>query len=265
MTLRARVAGIGLWMPGFPNLASWLSGRPVDGADVPNAAAQAKLRRRSSLLVNMVADVASQASEQAGVPLSRLRIVVGSAFGELGTLVAMLDERERDGVLSPLRFQNSVHNAAAGLLSIAHHNKAPATSLAAGNDTVAMVLLEAMTLLALGGDEVIAIVADESLPQSIRPGHVASAIAAAIVLAPDGGAGATSGARAALGVLEDLRQTGAAPPAAERPLEVDGPSAAILPLVAAIGRGRSGRVEVSPAEDPRWSIVLRDAPGQAES
>src|SRR5262249_1924560 len=146
-------------MPGFPDAASWLAGRRVEGADVPNAAAQAKMRRRAGLLGNMAARGRAQAAAQAGVPLSRARIVVGSAFGELGTMVEMLDEREGDGVLSPLRFQNSVHNAAAGQLSIANKNRAPATSLAAGNDTVATALLEAMTLLALGGDEVIAIVA----------------------------------------------------------------------------------------------------------
>ena len=190
MSLRARVLGFGLWMPGFPDPASWLSGQPVAGADIPsasgpNAAAQAKMRRRSSLLVNMVADVATQASEQAGVPLSRLRIVVGSAFGELATLVEMLDERERDGLLSPLRFQNSVHNSAAGHLSIAHRNKTPAMSLAAGNDTVAMVLLEAMTLLALGGDEVLAIVGDEPLPPSIGRGSAPPRSSAALVLARD--------------------------------------------------------------------------------
>jgi hypothetical protein len=259
---------MGLWLPGFPGPASWLARQPVEGAEVPNAAAAAKLRRRSSLLVNMVTDVASQASAQAGVPLSRLRIVVGSAYGELATLVEMLDERERDGLVSPLRFQNSVHNAAAGQLSIVHGNKTPATSLAAGNDTVAMVLLEAMTLLALGGDEVVAIVADEPLPQSIRPGHHASAIAAALVLAPDTAGGAGPGSAPgtlSLGVLEDLRQTDAAPPAAERPLEIDGPSAAILPLIAALGQGRSGRIEVSPTEDPRWSIALRDASGLREA
>src|SRR6185436_3353102 len=86
--MKARVLGMGLWMPGFPDPASWLSGRPVEGADAPNA--QSKQRRRSSLLVNMVADVAAQASAQAGVPLSRLRVVVGSAFGELTTLMEML-------------------------------------------------------------------------------------------------------------------------------------------------------------------------------
>ena len=253
--MAVRVLGMGLWMPGFPDPASWLSGRAVEGADAPNA--QSKQRRRSSLLVNMVADVAAQASAQAGVPLSRPRVVVGSAFGELTTLMEMLDERERDGLLSPLRFQNSVHNSAAGQLSIAHKNKTPAMSLAAGNDTVAMVLLEAIALLALGGDEVLAIVADEPLPQSITRGHVAGAVSAALVLAPDGDSGA--GARPALAILEDLRQSQAPSGSVERPQEVDGPSAAILPLIAALAQGRSGRIDVSPSEDPRWSIQVRDA------
>jgi hypothetical protein len=250
--VRARVLGMGLWMPGFPDVATWLSGRGLEGADAPNA--HSKQRRRSSLLVNMVADVAAQASTAAGVPLSRLRIVVGSAFGELTTLVEMLEERERDGLLSPLRFQNSVHNSAAGQLSIGHKNKAPAMSLAAGNDTVAITLLESMTLLALGADEVLAIVADESLPQSIGPGPVTSAVSAALVLGPEGGSGA--GSPPALAILEDLRQRPAAD-AVDRPQEVDGPCAAILPLIAALSRGRSGRVNVSPAEDPRWSVMVR--------
>jgi hypothetical protein len=261
MTMRARVLGVGLWMPGFPDVAAWASGRRTDGADEPNAAAQARMRRRASLLVNMVADVAAQASVQSGVPLSRARVVVGSAFGELATMIEMLDEREGDGVLSPLRFQNSVHNAAAGQLSIAHKNRAPATSLAAGNDTAATVLLEAMTLLALGGDEVLAVVADEPLPQSIRSGAGAPALAVALVLGPD--AGAAPGAPPALAVLEDLRQAAAQPDVAtaEPPLEIDGPASAILPLVAALARGQSGRVTLSPAEAPRWSIEVRDARG----
>ncbi|HXU02073.1 MAG TPA: beta-ketoacyl synthase chain length factor [Polyangia bacterium] len=253
--MRARVLGMGLWMPGFPDVASWLSGQAVAGADAPNA--PPTQRRRSSLLVNMVSDVAAQASAQAGIPLSRLRVVVGSAFGELATLVEMLEERERDGLLSPLRFQNSVHNAAAGQLSIAHKNKTPAMSLAAGNDTAAMVLLEALTLLALGGDEVLAVVADEALPQSIRPGHVTGAVSAALVLGATGAA--TNGARPPLAVLEDLTQTTPASGSVARPQEVDGPSAAILPLIDALGRGGSGRIAVSPAEDPCWSIEVRRA------
>jgi hypothetical protein len=245
---------MGLWMPGFPDAASWLSGRAVEGADAPNA--PSKQRRRSSLLVNMVADVAAQASAAAGLPLSRLRVVVGSAFGELTTLVEMLEERERDGLLSPLRFQNSVHNSAAGQLSIASKNKAPAMSMAAGNDTVAMVLLEAMTLLALGGDEVLAIVADEPLPGAIWPGVRTAPVAAALVLAA-AGSGAPTAAQPAPALLEELLHTPAVPDAPDRPQEVDSPCAAILPLIAALGHGRYGRVNVSPAEDPRWSITVR--------
>jgi hypothetical protein len=255
LNVRAQVLGMGLWMPGFPDVTSWLTGRAVEGADAPNA--QSKQRRRSSLLVNMVADVAAQASAQSGVPLSRLRVVVGSAFGELSTLVDMLDERERDGLLSPLRFQNSVHNSAAGQLSIAHKNKTPAMSLAAGNDTVAMVLLEALTLLALGGDEVLAVVADEPLPASIRPGRVTTAVAAALVLGAETTAGAD--ARPPIAVIEDLRQAQATPPAADRPQEVDDPCASILRLFAALAQAHGGRVSISPPEDPRWSIAVRDA------
>ena len=127
-----------------------------------------------------------------------------------------------------------------------------------------MVLLEAMTLLALGGDEVLAIVADEPLPQSIRPGRVAtSAVAAALVLGARPRGAAPAGAAAA----RRARGAPAGPPRrpnAERPLEIDGPCAAILPLIAALGHGRSGRVTVSPAEDPRWSIVVRDARGKRD-
>ena len=234
-------------MPGFPESGELaLAASRSRARTPPNAAAQAKMRRRSSLLVNMVADVATQASEQAGVPLSRLRIVVGSAFGELATLVAMLDERERDGLLSPLRFQNSVHNSAAGHLSIAHRNKTPAMSLAAGNDTVAMVLLEAMTLLALGGDEVLAIVATsrcrrrsgrDSAPPRWRPRWCSPVDTARRPAGARDPGGSPAGARG-------IRL------ARDRPLGVDGPCAAILPLITALGQGRSGRVRRQPGRGP---------------
>ena len=131
-------------------------------------------------------------------------------------------------------------------------------SMAAGNDTVAMVLLEAMTLLALGGDEVLAIVADEPLPAvdlARRSGPLRSP--------PRSCWRRTRCARRPAqpppAVLEDLLQMPAVPDAPDRPQEVDSPCAAILPLIAALGHGRSGRVNVSPTEDPRWSIMVRDA------
>jgi hypothetical protein len=259
----AAVLGVGLWMPGFPTLGDWRAGRRVAGAEAPPSRQTGRLRRRQSLLIGMVAEVAAQASAEAGVSLAQVPIVVGSAFGELGTTMEMLNELEADGLPSPLRFQHSVHNSAVGTLSIAQHNAAPSTSLAAGNDTVAMVLLEAMTQLATAGGAVLAIVADEPLPEALVPHQQAAALAAALVLAPAEGPRAEVGARRPLAVLEDLRQVAVASPPAGRSVEVDGPSAAILALLAAMVGQRAGRVELGAGADSRWSIALRGpGPGQ---
>jgi len=250
----AAVIGMGLWMPGFPTLADWRAGRRVPGADAPPSRQTGRLRRRQSLLIGMVAEVAAQASAEAGVSLGRVPIVVGSAFGELETTIEMLNEIDGDGLPSPIRFQHSVHNSAVGTLSIAQRNQAPSSSLAAGNDTVAMVLLEAMTQLAAGGGEVLAVVEDEPLPEALVPRSEAAAVSAALVLAP---VGAAPAAASRLAILEDLRQVEAASPADGRSVEVDSPIAAILPLLDAIAARRAGRIELGAGGTSRWSVALR--------
>jgi hypothetical protein len=238
----AAVVGLAVWRP-----------------EAAEAGARAPARRRrTSLLAQIVADVATRATEQAGVSLATVPVVVGSVFGEMITTVEMLAEREADGTISPTRFHNSVHNNSAAHLSIGHKNTTFSTSIAAGNDTVAMVLLEALAWLGDRGGEVLAVVADEPLPAALGPST--AAVGAALVLAaPSAGAG---GARPPLALLSDLRQAhDAAAPSEPRPLEVPSPSAAILPLVAAIESAREpGRVAVS-AGPMRWSIAV--APGGA--
>jgi hypothetical protein len=239
----AAVVGLALWRP-----------------EAAEAGARAPARRRrTSLLTQIVADVATRATEQAGVSLERIPVVVGSAFGEMITTVEMLAEREADGTISPTRFHNSVHNNSAAHLSIGHKNTTFSTSIAAGNDTVAMVLLEALTWLRDRGGEVLAVVADEPMPPPLGPST--NAVGAALVLAasPDGAAG---GPRP-LALLSDLRQArDPAAPSEPRPLEVASPSAAVLPLVAAIESARQpGRIEVSTGPMARWSIAF--APGGA--
>jgi hypothetical protein len=255
----ATILGVGLWMPGFPSAGAWRRGERASGpeAEAPPARLPPRLRRRTSLLIRMVAEVAAQALEQAGVSPRGIPVVVGSAFGEMATTVEMLVEMDGEGTgggaVSPTRFHNSVHNSAAGYLSIAHGNQAPATSLAAGNQTVAMVLLEALTLLADRGGEVLAIVADEALPASLVSDVGPGAIAAALVLRA-GRAGA--GAPRPLAFVGELRQLAGGDSARGRAVEVASPVAAILPLIAAIGEGRSGRVELGPSGvPPRWSVA----------
>jgi hypothetical protein len=233
--------------------------RPDDKNQSPPPRLPVRLRRRASLLINMVAEVAAQATEQAGLSPAGLPIVVGSAYGELATTMDILSDIAGDGVVSPTSFQNSVHNSAAGYLSIAHENRTASTSIAAGNDTVAMVLLEAMTILATRGGEVLAIVADEALPALLGPFAQTTALAAALVLgaAPTGLPLTT--ARPPLAWLEDLRQD--VPPVA-RLTEVDSPCASILPLLAAIAAGSSARVTLGP-ESSSWSVFVRRPEGGA--
>jgi hypothetical protein len=94
----------------------------------------------------MYADVLARVASPA-LDLSRVPLVYASAYGEMNTTLELL-ERSLVSESSPLRFQASVHNAAAGLLSIATRNRSFCTALAAGYGSVAAALLEAYALLA---------------------------------------------------------------------------------------------------------------------
>ncbi len=234
MTLApASVIGVGLW-------------RPSPGAETPPPRLPPRLRRRASLLINMVAEVSAQAAEQAGASLMTLPLVVGSAFGELATTMDLLRDLTGDGVLSPTQFQSSVHNSAVGYLSIAHENRVASTSLAAGDDTLGAVLLEALTLLTLRGGRVLAVVADEALPADLVPrGAASEAVAAAFLL--------EAGTSARFAVLEDLR----AAVVTGHPDESDAPCASGVRLVDAIRAGRSGRVDLGVEGASTWSVAVR--------
>ena len=261
----AAVMGLGAWRPGFPDVRASHDQSARPDADVPPARLPPRLRRRTSLLVRMIAEVAAQASEQAGLPLGAMPIVVGSAYGELGTTMELLHELTVDRAVSPFRFHNSVHNTASGYLSIAHENRRPATSLAAGEHTAAMVLLEAMTVLAERGGDVLVVLADETLPAALTSPIATPASAAMILRArPRDGDEATFAAldRDALAWLGDLRPGPAAPPIpAERAADDDGGGRAFLRLLSAVVEARAQahpcRVQLTPGiGGGGWSIAV---------
>jgi hypothetical protein len=182
-------------------------------------------------------------------------LVAGSAFGEIGTTLEMLNDMERDGILSPTDFQASVHNTAVAYLSIANGNRLASTSIAAGDETVAMVLIEALGLLTLRGGRVVAAVADEALPEVLGAGF-SGAVAAALLLeaAPAGAAG-----RPPLAVLGDPQPPPASAPGA-RPRASNAPSEVGARLVEAIRAGHKGRMNLGAEGAPAWSIALE--PGE---
>ncbi len=145
----------------------------------------------------------------------------------------------------------------AGYLSIAHGNRVSSTSLAAGDDTLGVVLLEALTLLTLRGGRVLAVVADEALPAELVPrADVAALVGRVSLLEGAGRAWALPDGRP-LAFLEDLRARGAE----ARPVESDVPCASAARLVEAIRAGRGARVDLGVEGGSTWSVAVRHVEG----
>src|SRR6185295_17646317 len=226
------VVGTAFWAPGTPNVEAWLEGRTVPNDAEPKAALLgARAGGRASILTRMFAEVIGQIGNNGSVDLSSVPIVVGSAFGEVGTTVRLLEELEGKRVLlSPLRFQASVHNTAAGVLSIETQNRAFSTCIAAGRYTAAMALLEAIAWLGVHGGEVIVALADEASAPFPSPERPHPAVATALHLV----AGQPEPPRQSAGRLSAFRRaTNGAAPASADPRALN-PSAGALRLVRSV-------------------------------
>jgi len=151
----------------------------------------ARTRGRASLLTLMFCEVIGQAIGSAAFDPSGFATIFGSAFGEMQRLIELLEGMQgQPSEVSPLRFQTSVHNAAAGQISIATKNKNFSTSVAAGQQTVAMGFVEAATFMASAKERLVLVLGDEAAPPRLHEGPAYEAVAAAfsfcpLALAPD--------------------------------------------------------------------------------
>lgn len=244
------VEGLGFWAPGFPGAAAWAAGAADPAAREPAAAIlSAALRRRASGLTRLVAEVAAQAAGQAGVGLAGLRLVLGSALGEIASAAEIIASfRGEGGLPSPTRFHNSVHNTAVGYLSIAAGNRLGASALAAGPLTPAMALLEAAAQLEEADGPVLLLLADEALPAPLRPWGAYQSAAAALCLSP-------LRTPRSLARLEGLRLGAAAAPALP-PAWAGHPCGPGLALVAAVQGRRAGTHGLGASAGEAWCVDL---------
>lgn len=146
----ARVEGIGFWATGRPDWASWSGSADVAASPAARARPVASVlgpteRRRAPDSVALAIDVAAQACRAAGRDPAQLRSVFASMHGDLSITDYMCSTLARDPAgLSPTRFHNSVHNAAAGYWTIGTGCHEPYTAVAAGVCTAGEGLLEAL-------------------------------------------------------------------------------------------------------------------------
>jgi hypothetical protein len=101
--------------------------------------------------------------------LSSIPCVFASRHGVLDRTLELLTALARDESLSPTSFSLSVHNSNAGLFSIARGDRAAATAIAAGRDSLGMSLLEGANLIAEGADKVLVCYVDDKAPAPYEP------------------------------------------------------------------------------------------------
>jgi hypothetical protein len=226
MRIEGYVAGIGVLGPGFGgwrDACEILAGRrgyePALTVLPPPSILPATERRRTGRVVKLAVAVATEAAAQAGVEPGELCSVFSSSGGdghnchEICEALA-LPERE----ISPTRFSNSVHNAAAGYWSIATGATQASTVLCAFDGSFCAGLLEALTQVAVDGERILLVTYDTEYPEPIRAKRpVPDAFGAALVLTPRREAGSLARLEARLvdepvdalsdAALEELRRS----------------------------------------------------------
>ncbi|MET0534445.1 MAG: beta-ketoacyl synthase chain length factor [Steroidobacter sp.] len=193
MTLRVAVEGVSFWasrLPGWEIAQAVIRGdqpAPETASARPSPTLLAPTeRRRAPDTVAVALEVAARACEAAGRKPADLPSVFASTHGDTAisdymcaTLVAT------PTLISPIKFHNSVHNAAAGYWSIGTGSLAPYTAISAFEFTFAAGLLEAATQVVCEQRPVLYVVFDiESKGALATMAPSRGLLGAGLVLAP---------------------------------------------------------------------------------
>ncbi len=178
--------------PDRKSRAAWQvwAGRPGDSAE---AAASVELPMMLRRRLTPIGQAALAAAAQATAPTAA-RYVFCSRHGEFSRTARLLTAVAAAEPLSPTDFSVSVHNALAGMFSIANDARAGHTAIANGNDSFAAGLIESVaTLAADPATPVLLVYFDDDLPPPYdaldTPEHGALALAVLLGGPGRGGAG----------------------------------------------------------------------------
>jgi hypothetical protein len=245
--MRMQLESAGLIGPGLPG---WSASRATLAGEIPATGDELVLprldllpaveRRRTGMLVKLAFAAAQDALAGIPHPASGLATIFaasgadGDVVNEICTMLAGPDRQ-----ISPTRFHNSVHNAAAGYWGIATGSREPSTSLCAFDWSFAAGLVEAASQIANGRERLLLVACDMPYPQPLsgaRP--VSLPFAAALLLSQAGSVDGAPEIALSIGRFGGPA-TRMTDPKLER-LREDNPSARALPLLAILARGKGG-------------------------
>jgi hypothetical protein len=248
-TLTAFVNGVALWAPRIPG---WAIAAPVlrGAARAPEQPAPRPApsllappeRRRAPDTVAIALEVAAGACESAGVDPKDLASVFACTQGDLAIndyMSATLASTPT--LISPIRFHNSVHNAAAGYWTIGTGCLQPYTALTAYENTFGEGLLEALAQAQAGGRPTLLVAYDIEARgplAAMQPSR--GIVGAGLVVAPQ----PSSGTRVRIR-CRTARGTERTPPLARNVELVAGNAmAACLPFFEAVAMGENRTVRL---------------------
>ncbi|TCV87465.1 beta-ketoacyl synthase chain length factor [Sulfurirhabdus autotrophica] len=241
--MKIYVEGVGLLGPGLNGWHFSLSCLTANEAYVsaPTELKASELlpaaeRRRTGVPVKLSLAVGQEAFANAQRDPATTATVFSSSGGDgdnLHHICETLAVAELE--VSPTRFHNSVHNAAAGYWSIATHSQEPSTSLCCYDASFSSGLLESTTQIVVDGIPVALIAYDHPYPEPLHAvRHIGGNFGVALVLTPN----VTEHTFAALDVSLVANidcPTPMTDPALET-LRASIPAARALPLLAALAR-----------------------------
>lgn len=192
-SMSCRICGIGAWGPGFnnwPELKALLDETENTEELSPQTPKPeiipANERRRSPLPVKIAVETSWQAVQRSQIPSSDLSCVFGSGLGDTEITDYMCRALTTElKQLSPTKFHNSVHNAAAGYWTISTNCMKAANSIAAYHNTAGLALLEGVSQCIFQNEPLLITLFDtkaHSVYQEIFDCH--QPFAAAIVITP---------------------------------------------------------------------------------
>ncbi|WP_051001998.1 beta-ketoacyl synthase chain length factor [Polaromonas sp. CF318] len=259
------VDGIGLLGPG---LANWAQGRECLLGAAPYQAARCVLpppmalpqaeRRRAGAVVKVSLAVGEEAVAASGLRAATLASVFSSSSGDAVNCHEICSTlASSDRLISPTRFHNSVHNAAAGYWSISSGAMATSSVLCARDASFAAGLLEAITQVAVEQVPVLLVAYDTDYPEPLYSARtIPDSFGVALVLAP-----ARSERSLAQWTLEPAGCLSRLPadrlndPALEK-LRRDIPAARCLPLLRGVAGRQSGRVVLDYLEGSQLALQV---------
>ena len=257
--------GSGLLGPGLPN---WDAAQPVLRGEAAHQFAATTLapparlppaeRRRSGAVMRLAMGVADEAIAQSGADPSQLATVFSSSGGEGANCHSLCEALAvPNPLISPTRFTNSVHNAAAGYWHIAVGSQATSTSLCAHDGSFCAGLLEAAAAMHSDGHAVLLVAYDLPYPEPLNSSRpIPENFGVALLLTPQ----RTGKSLAALLVQPVAAEAGTTTRCADASLETlrrSIPAAAALPLLQLLARRTPGTVVLDYLDGLQLSVQVQ--------